>query len=41
MTTENVNARHMINLTWVSRQVKARALDENQLFESHWKKYNR
>lgn len=41
VTTENVNARHMINLTWVSRPIKPRVLDENQLFESHWKKYNR
>ncbi len=41
VTTENVNARHMINLTWVSRPIKPRVLNENQLFESHWKKYNR
>ena len=41
VTTENVNARHMINFTWVSRPIKPRVLDENQLFESHWKKYNR
>ncbi|MGR8999050.1 MAG: aldehyde dehydrogenase family protein [Gammaproteobacteria bacterium] len=41
VTTENVNARHMINLTWVSRPVKPRALDENQLFEKHWQKYSR
>lgn len=39
VTTENVNARHMINLTWVSRPISPRVLDENQLFESHWKKY--
>jgi sulfoacetaldehyde dehydrogenase len=41
ITTENVNARHMINLTWVSRPIKPRALDENQLFEKHWQKYSR
>ena len=41
VTTENVNARHMINLTWVSRPLKPRALDENQLFEKHWQKYSR
>jgi sulfoacetaldehyde dehydrogenase len=41
MTTENVNARHMINLTRVSRPIKPRALDENQLFESHWQKFSR
>jgi sulfoacetaldehyde dehydrogenase len=41
ITTENVNARHMINLTWVSRPLQPRALDENQLFEKHWQKYSR
>jgi sulfoacetaldehyde dehydrogenase len=41
ITTENVNARHMINLTWVSRPIKPRVLDENQLFESHWQAYGR
>ncbi len=41
VTTENVNARHMINLTWVSRPIAPRVLDENKLFESHWQKYSR
>jgi len=41
VTTENVNARHMINLTWVSRPIKPRVLDENQLFEKHWQKFSR
>lgn len=41
VTTENVNAKHMINLTWVSRPIKPRVLDENMLFESHWQKYSR
>ena len=41
ITTENVNARHMINLTWVSRPIKPRVLDENQLFESHWQTYGK
>jgi len=41
ITTENVNARHMINLTWVSRPIKPRMLDENQLFESHWLTYGK
>jgi sulfoacetaldehyde dehydrogenase len=41
VTTENVNARHMINVTWVSRPIKPRALDENHLFERHWQKYKR
>ncbi|SJM90832.1 Sulfoacetaldehyde dehydrogenase (Acylating) [Crenothrix polyspora] len=41
VTTENVNARHMVNLTWVSRPITARVIDENQLFEKHWQKYSR
>lgn len=41
ITTENVNARHMINLTWVSRPIQSRMLDENTLFEDHWQKYGR
>jgi sulfoacetaldehyde dehydrogenase len=41
ITTENVNARHMINLTWVSRPIKPRVLDENQLFESYWQTYGK
>ena len=39
ITTENVNARQMINLTWVSRPIQARPLDEESLFENHWRKY--
>ena len=41
ITTENVNARHMINLTWVSRPIKSRSLDETYLFERIWQKYGR
>ncbi len=41
VTTENVNARHMVNLTWVSRPIKPRTLDENELFSAHWEKYQR
>ncbi|MGR9106259.1 MAG: aldehyde dehydrogenase family protein [Gammaproteobacteria bacterium] len=41
ITTENVNARHMINLTWVSRPIAARALDEQMLFRDYWEKYGR
>lgn len=40
-TTENVNVRHLLNLTWVSRPITARILDENQLFAAHWQKYQR
>jgi len=41
ITTENVNARHMVNLTWVSRPIKSRPLNEDILFEEHWQKYGR
>lgn len=39
ITTENVNARHMINETWVSRPVTPRTIDEESLFSGHWGKY--
>jgi sulfoacetaldehyde dehydrogenase len=39
ITTENVNARHMINLTWMSRPIEPRTFDESALFQSHWVKY--
>jgi sulfoacetaldehyde dehydrogenase len=41
ITTENVNARHMINLTWVSRPIQTRPIDEKSLFERHWQKHSR
>jgi sulfoacetaldehyde dehydrogenase len=41
ITTENVNARHMINLTWMSRPITPRTFDEQALFQSHWLKYSR
>jgi sulfoacetaldehyde dehydrogenase len=41
ITTENVNARHFINLTWVSRPIKPRVLDEASLFQGHWEKHGR
>jgi sulfoacetaldehyde dehydrogenase len=39
ITTENVNARHMINLTWVSKAIKPRSINNELLFGSHWEKY--
>lgn len=39
ITTENVNARHFINVTWVSRPIAPRAVSEEDLFSSHWEKY--
>lgn len=39
ITTENVNARHFVNLTWVSRPIPARQIDENLLFEKYWESF--
>ena len=41
ITTENVNARHMVNLTWVSRPIASRTIDEQPLFEEQWARYGR
>lgn len=41
ITTENVNARHMVNLTWISRPLPPRPLDETDLFGAHWGKFGR
>lgn len=41
ITTENVNARHLINLTWVSRPVPPRTVTEEELFARHWARYGR
>ena len=38
-TTENVNARHFINVTWVSRPIAPRPVSEEDLFSGHWAKY--
>jgi sulfoacetaldehyde dehydrogenase len=37
ITTENVNARHFMNLTWVSRPVEPKAISEEALFGAHWR----
>jgi sulfoacetaldehyde dehydrogenase len=36
ITTENVNARHFVNLTWVSRPVAPKTISEEALFAAHW-----
>jgi acyl-CoA reductase-like NAD-dependent aldehyde dehydrogenase len=36
ITTENVNARHFVNLTWVSRPVPPKTISEEALFAAHW-----
>lgn len=41
ITTENVNARHMVNVTWVSRPIAARLINEQSLFWDHWDRYGR
>ena len=41
ITTENVNARHFVNLTWVSRPIVPRQFDEEALFAAHWERYGR
>jgi sulfoacetaldehyde dehydrogenase len=41
ITTENVNARHFVNLTWVSRPIEPRVISEEALFGAHWHAYGR
>ncbi|MHB1432931.1 MAG: aldehyde dehydrogenase family protein [Streptosporangiaceae bacterium] len=41
ITTENVNARHFINLTWVSRPIAPKVISEEALFAGHWAKFGR
>ena len=41
ITTENVNARHFVNVTRVSRPVEARPVDADALFERHFDRYGR
>ena len=41
ITTENVNAGHFINLTWVSRPIQAKVISEEALFGGHWHAYGR
>lgn len=43
ITTENVNVRHFLNLTWVSRVTNAAATPptDEELFGAYWAKYGR
>lgn len=41
ITTENVNARHFINTTWVSWPVEPRPISEAELFGRHWERHGR
>lgn len=36
-----INARHFLNLTWVSRPIAPRATDEADLFAGHWGRHGR
>jgi len=41
ITTENINARHFVNLTWVSRPIAPRVIDADALFAGHVQRYGR
>ena len=41
ITTENLNARHLVNITWVSRPGPVRSFDETKLFQQHWQRFGR
>jgi len=41
ITTENVNARHFVNLTWVSRPLAPRTITPDAIFGSHWAKHGK
>jgi sulfoacetaldehyde dehydrogenase len=41
ITTENVNARHFVNLTWVSRPIEPKVISEEALFAAHWQAHGR
>ena len=41
ITTENVNARHFVNLTWVSRPIKTREINEEAIFSAYWNRFGK
>jgi sulfoacetaldehyde dehydrogenase len=41
ITTENVNVRHFVNLTWVSRPIEPKTISEEALFAAHWQAHGR
>jgi acyl-CoA reductase-like NAD-dependent aldehyde dehydrogenase len=41
ITTENLNVRHFLNLTWVSWPLEPSTLDEEELFADHWARFGR
>jgi sulfoacetaldehyde dehydrogenase len=41
ITTENVNARHFVNITWVSRPIQAREINQEAIFSEYWKEFGK
>ncbi len=41
ITTENVNVRHFLNLTWVSRPGAPHPVAAEEVFGTHWSKYGK
>jgi sulfoacetaldehyde dehydrogenase len=41
ITTENINARHFVNLTWVSRPIAPHPVGEDELFARYWERHGR
>jgi sulfoacetaldehyde dehydrogenase len=39
ITTENINVRHFLNLTWVSRPVAPHPVTAEEIFGAHWAQY--
>jgi sulfoacetaldehyde dehydrogenase len=39
ITTENINVRHFLNLTWISRLVAPRRLAAEEIFRAHWARH--
>ena len=40
-TTENINYKHFLNITWVNEPVAAREMSEEKLWGGFWKKYGK
>jgi len=41
ITTENVNVRHFMNLTWVTRPTTMREITPEMIFADYWEKYGK
>ena len=40
-SSDNINWKHMVNHTWVSKPIAEYKLDEDKLFKAHWDKYEK